>query len=75
MPCSAIIAVMFPYASDFHKCNLPCPITLWEDGYPDVQAFMATYRKAEAVVDKYNRDLAEWERQVKEMSGPSAPPP
>lgn len=40
-----------------------------------MQAFMATYRKAEAVVDKCNRDLAEWERQVKEKSGPSAPPP
>lgn len=35
---------------------------------------MATYRKAEAVVDKYNRDLAEWESQVKEKSRPSVPP-
>ena len=32
------------------------PDVLKEDGYPDVQAFMATYRKAEAVVEQYNRD-------------------
>lgn len=36
------------------------PDILREDGYPDVQAFMATYREAEAVVEQYNRDLAEW---------------
>lgn len=40
------------------------PDTLKEDGYPGVKAFMATYRKAEIVVWQYNRDLAEWERQV-----------
>ena len=39
-----------------------------DDGYPDVQAFMTTYRKAEAVVDNYNRELAEWERHVKERT-------
>ena len=33
------------------------PDVLKEDGYPDVQAFMATYRKSEAVVEKYNREL------------------
>ena len=42
------------------------PDTLKADGYPDVQAFMATYRKMEAVVEQYNRDLAEWEQQIKE---------
>lgn len=36
------------------------PDVLKEDGYPDVQAFMATYRKAEAVVEQYNHDLAAW---------------
>lgn len=36
------------------------PDILREDGYPDVQAFMATYREAEAVVEQYNRSLAEW---------------
>ena len=32
---------------------------LKEDDYPDVQTFMATYRKVEAVVEQYNRKLAE----------------
>ena len=42
------------------------PEILKDDGYPDVQAFMATYRKAEAVVDNYNRELAEWETHGQE---------
>lgn len=42
------------------------PDTLKAYGYPDVQVFMTTYRKAEAVVEQYNRDLAKWEQQVKE---------
>ena len=50
------------------------PDILKEDGYPDVQAFMATYREAEAVVEQYNRSLAEWERQVKEKRRPPKPP-
>ena len=40
------------------------PDTLKEDGYPDVQAFMRTFREMESVVEQYNRDLAEWEYQV-----------
>lgn len=47
------------------------PDVLKEDGYPDVQAFMATYRKAEAVVEQYNRDLAEWEREVRKNRRPA----
>ena len=47
------------------------PDVLKEDGYPDVQAFMATYRQAEAVVEQYNRDLAAWERQVREKQKPA----
>ena len=47
------------------------PEILKKDGYPDVQAFMATYRKAEAVVEQYNRDLAAWERQVREKQKPA----
>lgn len=50
------------------------PDRLKEDGYPDVQAFMATYRESEAVVEQYNRSLAEWERQIKEKSRPQKPP-
>lgn len=38
------------------------PDILKDDGYPDVQAFMKTYRKAEAIVTQYNQDLAEWEQ-------------
>ena len=49
------------------------PDVLKEDGYPNVQAFMATYRKAEAVVEQYNRDLAAWERQVREKQKPVQP--
>ena len=40
------------------------PDTLKEDGYPDVQVFMRTFREMESVVEQYNRDLAEWERQT-----------
>ena len=37
---------------------------LKEDGYPDVQVFMRTFREMESVVEQYNRELAEWEYQV-----------
>lgn len=47
------------------------PEILKEDGYPDVRAFMATYRKAEAVVEQYNRELVEWERKVMEKGNPA----
>ena len=42
-----------------------------DDDYPDVQAFMATYRKAETVIENYKRELAEWERNVKESRRPA----
>lgn len=48
------------------------PDILKDDGYPDVQAFMATYRKAETVVEQYNHDLAVWERKAKEKSRSAA---
>ena len=51
------------------------PTILEEDGYPDVQAFTATYRKAEAVVSRYNWELAEWERTVQEKKRPTEKPP
>lgn len=50
------------------------PDTLKSDGYPDVQAFMDTFRKMEGVVEQYNRDLARWEQQVKEKEKPQRPP-
>ena len=51
------------------------PTILEEDGYPDVQAFTATYRKVEKIVSQYNRDLAEWERTVQEKKRPAEKPP
>ena len=50
------------------------PDILKADGYPDVQAFMATFRKMESVVEQYNRDLAKWEQQVREKEKPTRPP-
>lgn len=47
------------------------PNILREDSYTDVQAFMATIRKAEAAMEQYNRDLAAWERQVREKQKPA----
>lgn len=43
--------------------------------YPDAQAFFTAYRKAEVIVKKYKRDLAEWEQKVKEMENPSQKKP
>ena len=40
-----------------------------------MQAFTATYRKAEKIVSQYNRDLAEWERTVQEKKRPAENPP
>ena len=47
------------------------PDTLKENGYPDVQVFMRTFREMESVVEQYNRDLAEWERQVRAKQKPA----
>ena len=48
---------------------------LKEDGYPDVQAFKRTYDAATALVEQYNRDLAEWERKVNGEKHPQQAPP
>ena len=37
-----------------------------EYGYPDGQAFMAAYNKAERIVKQYEWELAEWKQQVEE---------
>ncbi len=47
------------------------PDILTDDGYPDVQAFMKTHRKAEAIVTQYNQGLAEWEQAVKNGQKPA----
>ena len=51
------------------------PAIVQAEGYPDVQAFTATYRKAEAAVDQYNRELAEWERKAQERQRPAKSDP
>ena len=51
------------------------PGILKEDGYPDVQAFKRTYDAATALVEQYNRDLAEWERKVNGEKHPQQAPP
>ncbi len=40
------------------------------EGYPNVQAFFTAYRKAEVIVKKYKKDLAEWEQKVNEIENP-----
>ena len=35
-----------------------------QEGYPDGQAFLTAYNKAEGIVRQYKRDLAEWERRT-----------
>ena len=37
----------------------------------NAQAFFTAYRKAEIIVKKYKRDLAEWEQKVKEIKNPT----
>lgn len=39
-------------------------------GYPNIQSFVTAYRKAEAIVEQYNRDLAEWKRQKTQYQNP-----
>ena len=35
-----------------------------QEGYPDGQAFLTVYNKAENIVRQYKRDMAEWERRA-----------
>ena len=35
-----------------------------QEGYPDGQAFLTAYNKAERIVRQYKRDMAEWERRA-----------
>lgn len=51
------------------------PTILEDDGYPDVQTFMATCRKAEKVVSQYNHDFVQWERTVQEKKRSTEKPP
>lgn len=51
------------------------PGILKEDGYPDVQAFKWLYDEATILVERYNRDLAAWERHVHGGQQPQQAPP
>lgn len=51
------------------------PGILKEDGYPDAQAFVRTFKQATAIVEQYNRDLAAWERQAEGQTKPQQKPP
>ncbi len=35
-----------------------------QEGYPDGQAFLSAYNKAESIVQQYNRDMAAWKQQT-----------
>lgn len=51
------------------------PDILKEDGYPDVQAFMATYREMESVVERYEREVWEYNLKLKQKEKPAKKPP
>ena len=51
------------------------PDILKEDGYPDVQAFMATYREMEGVVERYEREVWEYNLKLKQKEKPAKKPP
>lgn len=46
-----------------------------EHGYPDGQAFMAAYNKAESIVKRYEWELAEWKQQVEGKPAEEKKPP
>lgn len=50
------------------------PDILKEDGYPDVQAFMATYREMEGVVERYEREVWEYNLKLKQKENPTKKP-
>ncbi len=51
------------------------PDILKEYGYPDVQAFMATYREMEGVVECYEREVWEYNLKLKQKEKPTKKPP
>ena len=51
------------------------PDILKEDGYPDVQAFMATYREIESVVERYEREVWKYNLKLKQKEKPTKKPP
>ena len=51
------------------------PNVLKDEGYPEVMAFMQTYRQMEAVAAQYNRELQEYEQKLKQKEKPAVRPP
>ena len=51
------------------------PRMVQEHGYPDGQAFMAAYNKAESIVKQYEWALAEWKQQVEGKPAEEKKPP
>ena len=41
------------------------PTILQDEGYPDAEVFISTFKKATEIVEQYRRDLSDWERKVK----------
>ena len=55
------------------KDRISCMVQ--EHGYPDGQAFMAAYNKAESIVKRYEWELAEWKQQVEGKPAEEKKPP
>ena len=51
------------------------PDVLKDEGYPDVMAFMKTYREMENVVARYEREVWEYEQKLKQKEQPAERPP
>ena len=47
------------------------PTILQDDGYPDAQIFISTFKKATEIVEQYQRNLSDWERKVKSNQAPN----
>lgn len=51
------------------------PHILKNEGYPDVMAFMKTYRQIEDVVERYEREVWEYNLRLKQKEKPAEKPP
>lgn len=51
------------------------PDILKDDGYPDVSVFMKTYRDMESVVERYESEVQEYQRRLKQKERPAEKPP
>lgn len=51
------------------------PNVLKDEGYPDVMAFIKTYREMENVVERYEREVWEYDQKLKQKQRPAERPP